>query len=136
MMASSEETALAELYDRFGRVAWGLAVRVLRDEELAEDAVQEAFLTAWRTCSRFVPDRASARTWLLTLVHRRAVDLVRRQERRKAEPLEGSPDVLLIVRADSASEIAGRLAGDPRTRNGLLVVTQIRPWQLRLGALP
>jgi RNA polymerase sigma-70 factor (ECF subfamily) len=65
---------------------------VLRDEELAEDAVQEAFLTAWRTCARFVPERASARAWLLTLVHRRAVDLVRRQERRKAEPLEGAPE--------------------------------------------
>src|SRR5437667_253238 len=72
LMARSHDVALAELYDRFGRVAWGLALRVLRDEALAEDAVQEAFLTAWRTASRFVPERGSARNWLLTLVHRRA----------------------------------------------------------------
>lgn len=92
LMARSDQTALAELYDRYGRVAWGLARRVLRDEALAEDAVQEAFLAAWRTAARFVPERASARTWLLTLVHRRAIDLVRRQERRRAEPLEAAAE--------------------------------------------
>jgi RNA polymerase sigma factor (sigma-70 family) len=91
LMARSDGTALAELYDRYGRVAWGLARRVLRDDALAEDAVQDAFLAAWRTAPRFVPERASARTWLLTLVHRRAIDLVRRQERRRAEPLEAAP---------------------------------------------
>ncbi|MFN2628717.1 MAG: sigma-70 family RNA polymerase sigma factor [Gaiellaceae bacterium] len=90
LVARSDEVALGELYDRYGRTAWGLARRIVRDESLAEDAVQEAFLTAWRTASRFVPERASARTWLLTLVHRRAVDIVRREERRRAEPLEAS----------------------------------------------
>ncbi len=88
LAARSEESALAELYDRHGRVAFGLALRVLRDPALAEDAVQEAFLTLWRTASTFVPERAKASSWILTLVHRRAVDLVRREERRRAEPLE------------------------------------------------
>jgi RNA polymerase sigma-70 factor (ECF subfamily) len=92
LMARSHDVALAELYDRFGRVAWGLALRVLRDESLAEDAVQDAFLAAWRTASRFVPERGSARNWLLTLVHRRAVDLVRREERRRTEPLESAAE--------------------------------------------
>jgi len=87
LVARSDETALAELYDRFGRVAYGLARRILRDDSLAEDAVQEAFLAAWRSAARFVPERAKASTWLLTLVHRRAVDLVRREERRRAESL-------------------------------------------------
>src|SRR4051794_24499774 len=87
MLARSDESALAELYDRFGRVAYGLALRVLRDEKLAEDAVQEGFLAAWRNADRFLPERGNASTWLLTLVHRRAVDLVRRENRRRAEPL-------------------------------------------------
>ena len=87
LVARSDETALAELYDRFGRVAYGLARRIVRDDALAEDAVQEAFLAAWRSATRFVPERAKASTWLLTLVHRRAVDLVRREERRRAESL-------------------------------------------------
>src|SRR5213596_1891880 len=92
LVARSDDQALAELYDRFGRVAYGLALRVLRDEALAEDAVQEAFFTAWRTADAFVPERAKASTWLLTLVHRRAVDLVRREERRRAEPIDEAAD--------------------------------------------
>jgi RNA polymerase sigma factor (sigma-70 family) len=87
LVARSDQEALAELYDRFGRVAYGLALRVLRDEKLAEDAVQEAFLAAWRNADRFMPERAKASTWLLTFVHRRAVDFVRREERRRVEPL-------------------------------------------------
>ncbi len=87
LVARGDEPALAELYDRVGRVAYGLALRVLRDERLAEDAVQEGFLAVWRTAAAFRAERAKASTWILTLVHRRAVDLVRREERRRAEPL-------------------------------------------------
>jgi RNA polymerase sigma-70 factor (ECF subfamily) len=92
LAARSEQSALAELYDRFGRPAYGLALRVLRDDALAEDAVQEAFLTLWRTAGRFVPERGKASTWILTLVHRRAVDIVRREERRRADALEHAPE--------------------------------------------
>src|SRR5213075_930331 len=92
LVARSDEQALAELYDRFGRPAYGLALRVLRDDALAEDAVQEAFLTLWRTAGRFVPERGKASTWILTLVHRRAVDIVRREERRRADALEHAPE--------------------------------------------
>ena len=88
LAARSEQSALAELYDRYGRTAYGLALRVLRDQALAEDAVQEAFLTIWRTASRFMPERGKASTWILTLVHRRAVDAVRREQRRRADTLE------------------------------------------------
>jgi len=81
LVARSDDTALAELYDRVGRVAYGLAY-----------AVQEAFLGLWRSAGSFVPERAKASTWILTLVHRRAVDLVRREERRRTEPIEGVPE--------------------------------------------
>ena len=79
--AEGDEQALGVLYDRFGKVAYGLALRVLRDPPLAEDAVQEAFLAVWRQAATFDPSRGRASTWILTLVHRRAVDLVRRQSR-------------------------------------------------------
>ena len=92
LAARSEQSALAELYDRYGRPAYGLALRVLRDEALAEDAVQEAFLAVWRTAPRFVPERGKASTWIFTLVHRRAVDLVRREVVRRAESLESAPE--------------------------------------------
>ena len=58
----------------------------------SDDTAQEAFLTIWRTAGRFVPERGKASTWILTLVHRRAVDLVRREERRRAESLELAPE--------------------------------------------
>jgi RNA polymerase sigma factor (sigma-70 family) len=90
-VARSDEAALAELYDRFGRMAYGLALRVLRDSTLAEDAVQDAFLNVWRSAESFQADRAKASTWVLTFVHRRAVDLVRREERRRTEPEEAAP---------------------------------------------
>ena len=77
--AEGDEQALGSLYDRFGKTAYGLALRVLRDAALAEDAVQEAFLAVWRQAARFDRSRGSAAAWILTLVHRRAVDLVRRQ---------------------------------------------------------
>jgi RNA polymerase sigma-70 factor (ECF subfamily) len=87
LVARGDESALGELYDRVGRIAFGLAMRVLRDEQLAEDAVQEGFLAVWRSAATFRAERAKASTWILTLVHRRAVDLVRREERRRTEPL-------------------------------------------------
>jgi len=87
LVARGDEAALGELYDRVGRIAFGLAKRVLRDDRLAEDAVQEGFLAVWRSAAAFRADRAQARTWILTLVHRRSVDLVRREERRRVEPL-------------------------------------------------
>jgi len=87
LIARSDEQALAELYRRFGRMAYGLAYRILRDDALAQDAVQEAFLGVWRAAGRFSAERSKPSTWLLTLVHRRAVDLVRREERRRTEPL-------------------------------------------------
>jgi RNA polymerase sigma factor (sigma-70 family) len=92
LAARSEQSALAELYDRYGRVAFGLALRMLRDEGLAEDAVQDAFLSVWRTAPRFLPERGKASSWILTLVHRRAVDLVRREQLRRADSLERVPE--------------------------------------------
>jgi RNA polymerase sigma factor (sigma-70 family) len=102
LVARADDGALAELYDRFGHVAYGLALRIVRDPALAEDAVQEAFLTIWRSASRFVPERAKARTWILTLVHRRAVDVVRREQPRRAEPIELAPPASADVTEDEA----------------------------------
>jgi RNA polymerase sigma factor (sigma-70 family) len=102
LVARSDETALAELYDRFGRVAYGLSLRMLRDQALAEDAVQEGFLAVWRNAPRFVPERAKASTWILTLVHRRAVDIVRREERRRAEVLDAPLDAATGAADESA----------------------------------
>jgi RNA polymerase sigma factor (sigma-70 family) len=103
LVARGDDVALAELYERFGRVAYGLALRVVRDTSLAEDAVQEAFLAVWRSAGQFVAERAKASTWILTLVHRRAVDLVRREQPRRAEPLDAAPDVVATETTEDAA---------------------------------
>jgi RNA polymerase sigma-70 factor (ECF subfamily) len=87
LVARGEESALAELYDRYSGAAYGLALRVLRDPTLAEDAVQDAFLAVWNNAGSFTPERARTSTWIMMLVHRRAVDIVRHEEPRTADPL-------------------------------------------------
>ena len=86
-MAAGDRSAFAALYDSLSRRAYGLALRIVRDRGLAEDVVQEAFIAAWVTSRDFRADRGSAATWILTIVHRRAVDVVRREHVRASEPL-------------------------------------------------
>jgi len=130
LVARNDETALAELYDRVGRVAYGLAFRVLRDDRLAEDAVQEAFLGVWRTATGFRADRAKATTWILTLVHRRAVDLVRREERRRAEPLDETHDV---ATTDSAEDAAWLGFERERVQQGLRQLPNVQREAIELA---
>jgi len=109
--AAGDDLALASLYDRYGRSAYGLALRIVRDPALAEDAVQEGFLAAWRAAPRFDAARAKASTWLLSLVHHKAVDLVRREEARPAQPTAELPEA---VASDDVSRSA--LQGFERQR--------------------
>jgi RNA polymerase sigma-70 factor (ECF subfamily) len=72
--------ALEALYGRYGRPCYSLARRILADEQLAQDVVQEVFLTLWRDAGRFDPARGGFSSWLLSMTHHKAVDAVRREE--------------------------------------------------------
>ena len=78
-LCNADGAALSQLYRRFGRPCYSLARRICADEGLAEDVVQEVFLTLWRDPNRFDPSRGGFATWLLTLIHHKAVDAVRRE---------------------------------------------------------
>ncbi len=119
LVARGDESALGELYDRVGRVAYGIAYRVLRDDRLAEDAVQEGFLAVWRSAATFRAERAKASTWIVTLVHRRAVDIVRREERRRAEPLESETRPDAADPTGSAEDVAWLGFERDRVQNAL-----------------
>jgi RNA polymerase sigma-70 factor (ECF subfamily) len=72
--------ALEALYGRYGRACYGLARRILADEQFAQDVVQEVFLTVWRDAHRFDAARGGFSSWLLSMTHHKAVDAVRREE--------------------------------------------------------
>jgi len=78
--------ALEALYDRYRTMAYSIALRVTGDATLAEDVLQEAFLGAWRHADRYAEGRGSVKTWLLAIVHHRAVDAVRRRRPTSALP--------------------------------------------------
>jgi RNA polymerase sigma-70 factor, ECF subfamily len=75
-----DEAALAQVYDAMASAVFGVAKRVVRDPARAEEITQDVFLSVWRFATRFDPAKGSAQTWILTLTHRRAVDVVRAEE--------------------------------------------------------
>jgi RNA polymerase sigma factor (sigma-70 family) len=87
-----DEEAFRSLFASYAPSAMALAVRVVRQTQLAEEIVQEAFLTLWRSPGVFDERRGSVKAWLMTMVHHRAVDVVRRgeaQRRRSDEMVVG-----------------------------------------------
>jgi len=125
---NADETALSELYQRFARPCYSLAHRICADDKLAEDVVQEVFLTLWRNPARFDPARGAFATWLLTVTHHRAVDAVRKESalrrRTVAVPEAGenwSPTP--VAGADQAA-MARIAAGQVRTALHRLPFTQ------------
>ena len=79
--ADGDEPAFAELYRRVAPAVFGLVTKVVRDPAQAEEVTQEVFVELWRTSPRFDPARGTARSWIMTCAHRRAVDRVRSAER-------------------------------------------------------
>ena len=107
-VAAGDPAALTELYGRYKSLAYGLAVRIMNNGPAAEDVVQEAFLGVWRNASRYVSAKASARTWVLAIVHHRAIDAIRRR-RPTAELPEGDSLPTTLVVPDVWREVSGRL---------------------------
>ena len=116
-IGSADEEAFRELFRRYSPNALALARRVVRQPFIAEEIVQEAFLAAWRNAEGYREGRGSVRSWLMTMVHHRAVDAVRREEsqRRRAEDAQAS-DVLAVE--DPADAVVAQL-GLPEERRAV-----------------
>jgi RNA polymerase sigma factor (sigma-70 family) len=107
-VANGDREAFQELYRRYGSAAYGLALRITAQPMLAEEVTQDAFLALWRTPEAFDPTRGAFRSFFLSLVHHRAVDTVRREERLRKraerasnlEPVRGE-DVADVVVEDA-----------------------------------
>ena len=108
-LAEGEPSGLAVLYDRYRTLAFSLSLRITGDGALAEDVVQEAFLGVWRNAGRYATARGSVKTWLLAIVHHRAVDSLRRRRAAEELPDPDLPPPVSLVLPDIWPEVAGRL---------------------------
>src|SRR6266576_1380163 len=108
-LADGELDALEDLYDRYKTVAYSIAYRITNDSTLAEDVVQDAFLGAWRNAARYVEGRGSVKTWLLAIVHHRAIDAVRRRRPTTELPDVEAPPPSALTLPDVWAEVAAEL---------------------------
>jgi RNA polymerase sigma-70 factor (ECF subfamily) len=132
LVGQKDAGALEALYERYGRAAYSLARRILTDETLAQDVVQEVFLSLWRDARRFDAGRGTVATYLLSMTHHRAVDVVRREEnlrrwRTSDEGLELEPDPKARVEdeveaSERRTEVRAALAELPAAQREALLL--------------
>jgi len=144
-LAQGDARALAEFYDAHAGLAYGLALRVLRDRSDAEDAVQEAFVQVWRQADRYDPARGSPQAWLCAIVRTRALDrlrrrLARREQEEAPEPAAsaGAPDregVLAVRKALQALSADQRRALELAYYEGLTQTEIARRLDQPLGTI-
>lgn len=103
--------AFEALYDRYGRLAYSTALRVVADVDLAEDIVQEVFVRIWSRSDRYTPERGRFVTWFLSVVRNKAVDQVRtRRRRQRREVASDEPERLLPSSDDPDPALMAELA--------------------------
>ena len=130
LLRDGEAAAFEVVYDRHSDAAFSLAYRMCGTRAMAEDVVQEAFLSMWRSGARYDRSRGSVRTWLLGIVHNRAIDALRRgvvHDRRRAsdegiaERLEAPERTdVEVARRDEASEIRAALKELPEEQSRVI----------------
>ena len=127
-----DEAAFADLYDAMAARVYGLAVRVVRDPAQAEEVTQESFLDIWRNAGRFDPGRGSAVAWILTIVHRKAVDRVRSAEAssRRDTTYHQQNDP---VAHDATAEAAQASLEAHRVRSALGALTEVQREAIELA---
>jgi RNA polymerase sigma-70 factor (ECF subfamily) len=108
-LASGDLEALDGLYEHYGAMAFSIAYRITGDRTAAEDVVQEAFLGAWRNAARYVDARGTVRTWLLSIVHHRAIDAIRRRRPTTELPESEGPLPAALTLPDTWTEVSQRL---------------------------
>ena len=133
-VATGDEDAFRSLYRSHSAAAYGLALRVTRDEHLAQDVLQESFAEVWAQANRFDPRVSSVRSWVTMLTHRRAVDRVRREQSDRDRVSSWAarsrePD------HDSVAEVVELRAEHRRVRQAMDHLTRLQRESLELAFL-
>ncbi|MDX2131545.1 MAG: sigma-70 family RNA polymerase sigma factor [Planctomycetota bacterium] len=104
-VASNDEAAIAELYDRFGSLVFRMAIQALPSRMEAEDAVQEVFVRLWRTAGRYDESRSALVTWVMLIARRHLVDKLRRSRARVRATSLDQPQIPAAEATKSPSKI-------------------------------
>ena len=131
-IARGELGALDDLYERYKTMSYSIAYRITNDATLAEDVVQEAFLGAWRNAARYMEGRGSVKTWLLSIVHHRAIDAVRRRRATVELPERDDAPPQALRLPDIWSEVSATLDAD-EVRAALAALTDVQREAIELG---
>lgn len=120
-----DEAAFAQFYDATSPRAYGLALRVVRNPAHAEEVTQEAYLDAWRSSGRFDPAAGSPAGWLLTIVHRKAVDRVRSVEASTKRDVTWQREARPVDHDETAESVQASLEAQ-RVRTAIATLTDVQ----------
>jgi len=132
-MAAGDHEALAELYDRHGRMVFSLALRIVRDQRDAEEVVQDVFAQAWRESGRYSAGRGSVIAWLMTLTRSRAVDRLRGRKARPDTATDSEPIVAIADGAAPADEQLSAAAQAAQVRTALNALPLVQRLAIELA---
>ena len=104
-VAESDPRALEVLYDRYNRVVYSFALRIVSDPQIAEELLQEVFFRAWQQGKAFRESRGAFVTWLLSITHNMAIDEVRKRRRRPQKADSEEPETVLAGVPDSSQDV-------------------------------
>lgn len=139
-IAGGSVWAMESLYQRYSRILYSLAYRMVADHQVAEDLLQEAFLAVWRRSISYSPQIGAARSWLISILHHRAIDHLRRVRRRSAiqeAPLEefdsdenlAFPDVWDEAwRSEKSSQVRAALMKIPTEQRLVIELAYFQGW--------
>jgi RNA polymerase sigma-70 factor (ECF subfamily) len=132
-MAAGDHEALAELYDRHGRMVFSLALRIVRDQRDAEEVVQDVFAQAWRESGHYSAGRGSVIAWLMTLTRSRAVDRLRGRKARPDTATDSEPIVAIADGAAPADEQLSAAAQAAQVRTALNALPLVQRLAIELA---
>ena len=131
-IANGELNALDELYERYKTMAYSIAYRITDDASLAEDVVQDAYLGVWRNAARYIEERGSVKTWLLSIVHHRAIDAIRRRRPTTELPERDDVPPATLTLPDVWGEVAANLDAET-VRTALSALTDVQREAIELA---
>ncbi|WP_144022833.1 sigma-70 family RNA polymerase sigma factor [Asanoa hainanensis] len=131
-LIAGDEPTLAEVYDTYGPVVYGMALQVTGDRGAAEDITQEVFVDLWRRPERFDPHRAPLRGWLMLIARRRGIDWIRRrgtQERVRQAALTDPPPALVeddVLASTARKQVRRAIADLPAPHRQAILLAYYR----------